>query len=506
MTAAAFHSELESALKACPVIAILRGISPDEVVDVGNRLYDAGIRVVEVPLNSPEPYESIQRLRHLFFGKMIVGAGTVLTVEDVEQVATAGGQIVVTPNLDECVIGRSLEQGMIPITGVASVTEAFTAIRAGSTHLKVFPANTLGAKWISAAMAVLPPEVKIFAVGGINSGNISEYIDAGCSGVGTGSNLYAPGRPLKLIAQAAKAIVSSLQSSSRSLAAASVARYGAYNCVIGESPLWCSESESVVWVDPVSRQLLSVSGQSGNVNTLNLGHSVSAIMEAGEGRYYGVAENQLLEIGHDGKTQLLGEFLLESIDSRFNDAKIDPLGRVWVGTMHKALKACKGELILIDPVSLEAKRLDTGLGVCNGLGWSPDHSTLYLVDTLSRILIAYNCDMERGTVSKSRILSDFQAIPGKPDGLCVAPDGDIWVAMWGGASVVRLNPSGQILQVIEVPVPHVSSCCIGGKDSESLFISTSTMRLSPAMMEDAPWSGSLLVSNIRSGSHLDLSA
>lgn len=490
------QTDLDRALDACPVIAILRGITPEEVVEVAAVLYDAGIRVVEVPLNSPRPYESIQRLVHSFADSMVIGAGTVLTVEEVQKVAHAGGRIVVTPNLDESVIRQSIDLGLIPVTGVGTVSEAFNAVRAGTTCLKLFPANAVGANWVGAALAVLPPEAKIFAVGGVDSKSIPEFMNAGCSGVGTGSNLYAPGLSLDLVAENARAIVATVRDCS---ATEIVEQYGASNCQVGESPIWCDATETVVWVDPVSCQLLSASGESGQVKTRALENAVSAIMPAGEGRYYGLADNQLLLIDQAGKSQVLNEFTLEPTDSRFNDATIDPYGRIWAGTLHRGLKAGTGQLLLIDPQGLEAKILDTGLGACNGLDWGPGHSILYLVDTLSRILIAYDCDMESGAVSRSRILSDFQGIPGKPDGLCVAPDGDIWVAMWGGGAVVRLSPRGEMLEVIDVPAPNVSSCCIGGVDSDRLFISTSCLRMSPAMLEKAPLSGSLLVSDLHPG-------
>jgi 2-dehydro-3-deoxyphosphogalactonate aldolase len=199
---------LEDALEACGIVAILRGVTPDEVVAVSQTLYDAGIRVVEVPLNSPEPFTSIERLSKTFAGKMVVGAGTVLTVQDVNLLKVHGGQISVSPDCNEAVIARAKELGMEPLPGVFTPTEAFSAIRTGAKHLKLFPAEVASPATIKAWKAVLPKHVKIYAVGGVTPDNMGDWLSAGASGFGIGSSIFKPGISMAKINESAHSLVS----------------------------------------------------------------------------------------------------------------------------------------------------------------------------------------------------------------------------------------------------------------------------------------------------------
>jgi 2-dehydro-3-deoxyphosphogalactonate aldolase len=184
---------LEDALAEAPIIAIIRGVRPEEVLDITEALHAGGVRVVEVPLNSPDPLESIKRLA-AFKGRMIWGAGTVLTPERADAVADAGGQIMVTPNTNPAVIRRGLERGLAPLPGFATATEAFTAIEAGARQLKLFPASTYGSGHLKALKAVLPPDVPVHAVGGVGPAAMAEWFAAGAAGFGLGSELYRPGQ------------------------------------------------------------------------------------------------------------------------------------------------------------------------------------------------------------------------------------------------------------------------------------------------------------------------
>jgi 2-dehydro-3-deoxyphosphogalactonate aldolase len=199
---------LEDALEACGIIAILRGVAPDEVVAISQTLFDAGIRVVEVPLNSPEPFTSIEKLSKAFAGKMVVGAGTVLTVQDVNLLKAHGGQISVSPDCNEAVIARAKELGMEPLPGVFTPTEAFSAIRAGAKHLKLFPAEVASPATIKAWKAVLPKHVKIYAVGGVTPENMGDWLAAGASGFGIGSSIFKPGISMAKISESAHSLVS----------------------------------------------------------------------------------------------------------------------------------------------------------------------------------------------------------------------------------------------------------------------------------------------------------
>lgn len=199
--------KLEDGLNECGVVAILRGVSPDESIAVGQALFDSGIRVVEVPLNSPAPFLSIAKLAKEFSGRMIVGAGTVLTVQDVNMLKSSGGEISVSPDCNEAVIRRAVEVGLVPLPGVFTPTEAFAAIRFGATHLKLFPAEAASPMVIKAWKAVLPRDVKIFAVGGITPENMSEWLAAGARGFGIGSSIYKPGMSIDAVREAASKLV-----------------------------------------------------------------------------------------------------------------------------------------------------------------------------------------------------------------------------------------------------------------------------------------------------------
>ncbi len=185
---------LEKALAECPLIAILRGVGPDEAVDVCEALHAAGLRAAVIPLNSPEPFDSIARAAAALAGRMTVGAGTVLTRDQVDRVSAAGGAFVVSPNVDVAVIARAVQLGLTPLPGFASATEAFTALAAGARLLKLFPAATYGPGHLKALAAVLPPEVRIFPVGGVGPAQMAAWRDVGAAGFGLGSELYRPGQ------------------------------------------------------------------------------------------------------------------------------------------------------------------------------------------------------------------------------------------------------------------------------------------------------------------------
>jgi len=185
-----------AAMDDMPLVAILRGLVPEEAVAVGEALYDAGFRCLEVPLNSPRPLESIALLRQALDSRALVGAGTVLTADQVAQVADAGGQIVVSPNADAAVIRASKERGLLSLPGVCTPTEAFQALAAGADGLKLFPAEIVGIAGMKAMLAVLPQDVRLYAVGGINVSNMATWTSAGATGFGIGSSLFKAGQDL----------------------------------------------------------------------------------------------------------------------------------------------------------------------------------------------------------------------------------------------------------------------------------------------------------------------
>jgi 2-dehydro-3-deoxyphosphogalactonate aldolase len=199
---------LDEALNASGIIAILRGVTPQEAVSVGQVLFDAGIRIVEVPLNSPDPFTSIAALAKAFGPRMVVGAGTVLSVQDVNMLKDHGGQISVSPDANPEVIARARAVGMEPLPGVFTPTEAFSAIRAGASHLKLFPAEATSPATVKAWKAVLPKHVQVHAVGGVTASNMGEWLACGVTGFGIGSSLYKSGKSLKDVSAAAVELVS----------------------------------------------------------------------------------------------------------------------------------------------------------------------------------------------------------------------------------------------------------------------------------------------------------
>jgi 2-dehydro-3-deoxyphosphogalactonate aldolase len=197
------------------IIAILRGITSDETIAVCEALVTAGITMIEVPLNSPEALKSIALAAKAFAGRAEIGAGTVLGEAEAEAVADAGGQFVVSPDANEAVIAKTCARGMKSYPGVFTPSEAFRAIRAGATGLKFFPAEVLGPKGIKAMKAVLPPDMPLYAVGGANPDNFSEYFAAGCVGFGLGTYIYKPGMMASDVAARANAAVAAYDRDSK---------------------------------------------------------------------------------------------------------------------------------------------------------------------------------------------------------------------------------------------------------------------------------------------------
>jgi len=190
-----------------PLIAILRGITPDEALAVGAALIDAGITTIEVPLNSPQPLQSIGLMAREFAGRAVIGAGTVLTVSQVADVAGVGGQIIVSPNADAEVIAETRRMGLQSWPGVMTPTECFAALKAGATGLKLFPGSLLGPDGLKAIRAVLPAGTQVYAVGGAGPANFAAWMAAGANGFGIGTALYTPGMSAADVASRARALV-----------------------------------------------------------------------------------------------------------------------------------------------------------------------------------------------------------------------------------------------------------------------------------------------------------
>jgi 2-dehydro-3-deoxyphosphogalactonate aldolase len=195
----------------CPLIAIIRGVTPGEAVEIGHALFEGGIRIVEVPLNSPDPLASISAIADSLGDQALVGAGTVLTPEDVRRVHDSGGRIVVSPNMNPAVIRATVEAGMVSSPGIFTPSEAFAALEAGAHTLKLFPAEAASPKVMKSMRAVLPKEVPFLVVGGVTPESVPGWMDAGADGFGLGGGLYKPGQSPQETVQKARACVEAVR-------------------------------------------------------------------------------------------------------------------------------------------------------------------------------------------------------------------------------------------------------------------------------------------------------
>lgn len=202
-------AEFDAAFARCPLIAILRGVKPDEVEAIGDELVAAGFTLIEVPMNSPEPLESVSRLAKRFAGRAVIGAGTVLKVEQVQAVADAGGTMIISPNANLDVIRASAAAGLVSLPGILTPSEAFAALDAGATALKLFPAEAASPTVLKAMRAVLT-EARILPVGGVAPDNMAPWIAAGAPGFGLGSALYKVGMSAEQVGANARAFIAAL--------------------------------------------------------------------------------------------------------------------------------------------------------------------------------------------------------------------------------------------------------------------------------------------------------
>jgi 2-dehydro-3-deoxyphosphogalactonate aldolase len=206
-------TDVSTALDALPLVAILRGLDPAEAVAVGEAIVTAGFTCLEVPLNSPEPLVSLRRLRDALEGRAVVGAGTVLTVEAAQEVAGAGGQLIISPNADPRVIAQTKALGLFSMPGFFTPTEGFAALEAGADVLKLFPAEIAGPGGLKAVKAVLPKTVPVYAVGGVDADTIGDWRRAGAAGFGIGSALFKPGVTAARAGEAAARFVAAWRAS-----------------------------------------------------------------------------------------------------------------------------------------------------------------------------------------------------------------------------------------------------------------------------------------------------
>lgn len=205
-------------LELKPLVAILRGLEPECAVQIVGEIVATGFEIVEVPLNSPQPFDSIEAIAREYGDRVLVGAGTVLRVDQVDRLADIGAKLVVSPNCNPNVIRRSIDRGMVSLPGVLTPSEMFSALDSGATGLKIFPTEFVPPTALKAMCAVLPSNVPIFAVGGIGAGNMTDYLKAGATGFGMGGAIFKPGKSSKDVAADAARIVEAFDNAMESMA------------------------------------------------------------------------------------------------------------------------------------------------------------------------------------------------------------------------------------------------------------------------------------------------
>jgi 2-dehydro-3-deoxyphosphogalactonate aldolase len=208
--------DINTWLKQCPIIAILRGIKPNEAETICSTLKKTGIFIVEVPLNSPAALESIAILSRVFGHRMLIGAGTLTDPKQVTEVAAAGGRLIVTPHADIAIVRAAKAAGLFAVPGFFNPTEAFALLQAGADAIKLFPSEVLGVPMLKALKAVLPKMAIVIPVGGIDAKNLAPWMAAGALGVGAGSSIYKPGDTAEIVGAKAKALVDALRVYQRS--------------------------------------------------------------------------------------------------------------------------------------------------------------------------------------------------------------------------------------------------------------------------------------------------
>ncbi len=261
-------------------------------------------------------------------------------------------------------------------------------------------------------------------------------------------------------------------------------------CFLGEGPLWHSGRQSFFWVDIEKGNLFEYHGATGVTSTRNFPHRLAVVLEGKDGNLILGLDRRLARF--DLETEEL-EWLCGVEEGlplhRFNDGKVDPKGRIWIGTLSTLFTEGAGSLYRVGRDLQPIARL-SNLTICNGMAWTEDKKTFYFIDTPTRQVREFDFDLESGQIEFRRVAVEVPAELGFPDGMCIDRDGMLWIGHYGGSGVFRWNPkTGQLLVKIELPVPHVTSCCFGGENLDTLLITTAQENLSAEQLEKYPQSG-----------------
>jgi sugar lactone lactonase YvrE len=262
---------------------------------------------------------------------------------------------------------------------------------------------------------------------------------------------------------------------------------------LGEGPCWDPTGPAggtLLWVDIPGGRLHRTDPRSGDTTTASLGPPVSAVLPTLDGELLVSRQDRLVVLGDAGAERTVAAISCPPA-VRFNDAATDPQGRVWIGSMDTAEQSAAGLLYRLDPGGVLTPVV-TGVTVSNGLGWSPDGSRLYYVDSPTRQVDVLNFDSGSGTVTSRRRFADLTSVPGLPDGLAVDAEGGVWVALHGGGALHRYGPGGDLDAVVTLPTSHPTSCAFGGPDLADLYVTTASLPLSAAERAAQPLAGRLL--------------
>lgn len=261
---------------------------------------------------------------------------------------------------------------------------------------------------------------------------------------------------------------------------------------LGEAPQWDARDGSLVWVDILAGVVHVTSASGASRASFGIGHAVGSAMPAEGGGWLLADALGFGRLAGDGRTTRLLDTLADRPELRFNDAKCDPLGRAWAGTISAGMAAGTGTLYRLDPGPVATPVLH-GLTVSNGLGWSPDGRTMWLADSADRFIRAFAYDAPSGNLGTGRQAVELQETAGKADGLCVDDAGCLWVGLWAGGAVHRYAPDGRLDTIVRVPAGQVTSCAFGGSDGSTLYITTARVGLTPEALGREPLAGGLFV-------------
>ena len=261
---------------------------------------------------------------------------------------------------------------------------------------------------------------------------------------------------------------------------------------LGEGPVWLAPSKQLLWVDINGGKVHCFTPESGEDSVIYQGQKTGCVVPVASGGFLVADLHDLLLFQGDLPQQKLVAGVESSlVNNRFNDGKVDPCGRLWVGTMSMSVVPHAGTLYCIESDGLVKSKLK-GTTISNGMAWSADGEIMYYIDTADGVVYAFDFDQSTGDISNQRTVVNIPSHMGAPDGMTIDVEGNLWVALWGGGCVTRWNPAtGELLATVNVDAPHVTCCTFGGDNMDQLFITTAREGLSSEQMEQYPLSGSL---------------